>query len=290
MGNENLIKNVQDAIDSVHFCGFEKGEIIFRGQINSDWDISPSLFRQYPDLKRAGLYEAASIGPLFLNIKSPFVNSFDPIELLMTSQHFGQPTRLVDWTNDILVGLFFACFDPDKREINKNGRLTLAEKSFFETLKTNSSEQNEYKSELIPEKLEHYKKRFLINDIHLIEPLIKNPRMRVQDGCFMFFPWKFHNEDEKLLTLNKYIREQRKWVDNQNEKEKDKYSHIFIAHKDVAKEFKIEILKELDDKYGISEKTLFIDSKYSKETEEHFKSFKTHAEQKSLELIEKNSS
>jgi hypothetical protein len=145
MSKGDLIRNVQDAINSVHFCGFEKGEIIFRGQINSGWDISPSLFRQYPNIKRAGLYEAASIGPLFLNIKSPFVNSFDPIELLMTSQHFGQPTRLVDWTSDILVGLFFACYDPEKKETDKNSRLTLAEKGFFKTIKTNSSEQNEYK-------------------------------------------------------------------------------------------------------------------------------------------------
>jgi hypothetical protein len=287
MTNTNLITNVKGAIDSVLFCGFEKGELIFRGQVNSEWDISPSLFRQYPETKRAGFYEAASVGPLFLNIKSPFVNSYDPLELIMTSQHFGQPTRLVDWTNDILVGLFFACYDPKKKETDKNGRLTIAEKSFFKTIKSNSLEQNEYKSRLIPEKVNHYTKRFNIDDIHIIEPMIKNPRMRVQEGCFMFFPWKFHNDDENLLTLHKYIREQNKWVDNQNKIGKEEHIYIFIVHKDVAKEFKSSILKELDDIYGISEKTLFIDSKYSTKTEKHFIELKLHAERKSLELLKK---
>lgn len=284
MKKDNLIRNVQDAINSIHFCGFEKGELIFRGQTNSEWDILPTLFRKHPDEKMASLYEAATIGPLFLNIKSPFVNSFDPIELLMTSQHFGNPTRLLDWTSDVLIGLFFACFDPEKKEIDKNGRLILAEKSFFKTFKINTSEQNEYKFQLKPKNLNHYKKRFEINNIYIIEPMIKNPRMRAQEGCFMFFPWKSRNDDKKLLTLNKYIREQRKWVDTQNENENEKHSYVFIAHKDIAKESKSKILKELENQYGISEKTLFIDSKYSKETEKHFNNLKLYAEQKSLEL------
>jgi hypothetical protein len=122
---------------------------------------------------------------------------------------------------------------------------------------------------------------------NIIEPMIKNPRMRVQEGCFMFFPWKFHNDDENLLTLNKYIREQRKWVDEQDKKENENYSHIFIAHKDIDKDYKVSILKELDEVYGISERTLFIDSKYSKETEKHFENLRLHAEQKSLELLKK---
>jgi hypothetical protein len=96
----NKIKSVQDVIESIHFCGFEKGDIIFRGQVDSDWDILPSLYRKYQDIKKAGLYEAASIGPLFLNVVSPFVHSNDPIEQLMTAQHFGQPE----------LTLRFSCF------------------------------------------------------------------------------------------------------------------------------------------------------------------------------------
>ncbi|MFP3866900.1 MAG: FRG domain-containing protein [Desulfobacteraceae bacterium] len=280
MQAKKVIRTVEEAIASVHFCGFEKGQLMFRGQVNADWDIVPSLFRELPDLHDASLYEAATIGPLFLQIKSPFVNSYDPIEQLMTAQHFNIPTRLTDWTNDILVGLFFACYDFENRYNDKNGRLTLAEKRFFEVFPVNSATQRMYKSPLDPTKIETYKARLQINDIYILEPLIKNPRMRVQDGCFMFFPFKLNSEDTRLLTLNKYIREQRKFVDKHNKESGTKLTYIFIASKEIDKAYKKSILKELDYKYGISKESLFIDSKYSTETEDHYLKLRKHADYK----------
>jgi hypothetical protein len=285
--NNDSIQSVKDAIDSIHFCNFEKGQLIFRGQTNSEWDILPSLFRKYQNFDDASMYEAITVGTIFNGIISPFMHGYDPIDQLMIAQHFGQPTRLIDWTFDILIALFFACYDPKNEQSNKNGRLTLAEKVSFKTLNTNSSDLTEYKNPLLPEKLETYKERFEINDIHFIEPLFKNPRMRVQDGCFMFFPWKYNYNDEHLLTLNKYIREHRNAVDKYNTDKKQKHPYIFFAHKDVDKKYKKEILSELDNLYGISAKTLFIDSKYSKDVENHFNILKSHAEVKTSQLSKK---
>lgn len=275
MTQSNVIRSVQDAIDSVHMCGFEKGHIMFRGQINSQWEISPTLFRKYPVHKQSVFYETASIQHIFSNKLLPYVHSFDPFELLMTYQHFGQPTRLLDFTNDILVGLFFACYDPEQKEVNKDGRLTLVEKSIFKSIRINTLEQREYKKPLDPEKYKTYASRLIVDDIYLIEPLIKNSRMRVQEGCFMFFPWKIIQESSNLSTLNAYMKHRK--------------TDKSILHKDVPKEYKTTILEELDKKYGISEETMFVDREYSKKSEGFFKLLEEENKKIYIEIINKSS-
>lgn len=82
------------------------------------------------------------------------------------------------------------------------------------------------------------------------------------------------------MTLNKYIREQRKFVDKHNKESGTKLTYIFIASKEIDKAYKKSILKELDYKYGISKESLFIDSKYSTETEDHYLKLRKHADYK----------
>jgi hypothetical protein len=195
----------------------------------------------------------------------------------MNAQHFEMPTRLVDWTEDILVALFFSCYDPDNKFEDKDGRLHIAETKFFPRLGMNNIELQHYKERPETDKVEDYMGRFKNDDIYILKPIIKNPRMRVQEGCFMIFPWTIDGKDSSLATLNKYIREQRNWVKEQNKNNPNSHENIFIASQIIDYRHKKSILKELDSKYGISEATLFIDSKYSTETKNYFKDLKVEA-------------
>jgi len=79
--DDKYIRSVSDAIELGINADFERGQFIFRGQINHEWPLIPKLFRDYK--VDAENIEAALCETLVLGIKPPYLNSFDPIEHLM---------------------------------------------------------------------------------------------------------------------------------------------------------------------------------------------------------------
>lgn len=97
---------------------------IFRGQSNSSWELVPGLYRQKYNFtvdKAPGMVETAfnvlelKIANRFFKDGHPYVQtaSRSTRNDLSLMQHFGCPTRLLDWTKDPLVGLFFALSSQD---------------------------------------------------------------------------------------------------------------------------------------------------------------------------------
>ena len=82
----------------------------FRGQSNSKWKLLPKLFRKEwdPTLERE-LYRDFKLRSTAYVNRIPSVN----IEWLFIMQHYGMPTRLLDWTESSLHALFFAVAGKD---------------------------------------------------------------------------------------------------------------------------------------------------------------------------------
>lgn len=91
----------------------EKNKLIFyRGQSDSSWDVSPSISRseKLKHYEDELYYDVLSLKP------NEFKNDSSIYEKLITMQHFGLPTRLVDLSRNPLIGLYFACEENLERD------------------------------------------------------------------------------------------------------------------------------------------------------------------------------
>lgn len=88
----------------------------FRGQSNASWGLVPSVFRGLSDIhppldwnELVSILQAErDIYRLFFDKAVRLIQGKSKWEALIYAQHYGTPTRLLDWSHNVLAGLFFA--------------------------------------------------------------------------------------------------------------------------------------------------------------------------------------
>ncbi len=113
---ETTLSNFKEIFEINHFFF---SPFIFRGQENPNWELKTSIERTieffsdfdfektfgYETQEKWMLYDFKKKFPLYSN-KLPKQN--DNFEWLAIMQHYGSPTRLLDFSNSIFVSLYFA--------------------------------------------------------------------------------------------------------------------------------------------------------------------------------------
>ena len=268
---EMKITSLDQYIDQLHNTT-QKGLFTFRGQINSNWEAIPSLLRR-PRLE-AIRFQSVMMRELLLQPhKIPYLRNQDPVEYMMLLQHFGIPTKLLDVTMDPLIALFFACFDPKNQEAESDGKVYMFYLDQYKKVKINTSELDVYKQGITTDNYKELLIDRIEKDEHLFfEPLIKNPRMRAQDGAFFMFTTCTAEGGDTCLSMEGFHTELNKYRKSQKND-----NLLFYMHNIIDAKHKKNILNELDFKFGINESLVYIESDLMKSVESFFHDLKNNA-------------
>lgn len=138
----------------------DKNSLFFRGQSDSNYLFHPSIIRNKNILKNENkIYEESLVRnpEEYLNIYQTH------LDILKKMQHYNVPTRLMDITDNLLVGLFFAIESNDE----KDGELIVLQKK-TEDLKYTRSDNVSILCSLPP--FSQQEKNEIFNLAHSIHP------------------------------------------------------------------------------------------------------------------------
>lgn len=244
---------------------------MYRGQGSIEWGLLPAVFRTRDDFLNEHFYirEYERLLPKECTGK-------DSIEILIDAQHYGIPTRLLDVTSNPLVALYFACLEPEAKDVDPDGVV-------FQFAPAGVFMQYDLSCSVYAEYVRRYKdgihfpdawKRGLIESVQnsdsrfsfdapkaigkmlsenplsfFVLPKYSNNRISAQEGAFLLCATPFAEKPDSGYGKGVFL-----FPDEMKQDFKRMISHRYI----IPAEFKESILHQLSS-VGINEAKLFPD-------------------------------
>jgi hypothetical protein len=162
---------------------------LFRGVSNSSYELLPSIARKKDSNFNKTEHDLMW---LFKSYGLPHIEHIpqNEWEWLCLAQHYRLPTRLLDWTGNPLVALFFAVED----KIDFDGAVYVLRRPYF----------------LIPDEQKSISP-FSIEEIKVVLPVHLSLRISTQDAYLTIHPAPiipYDNDDIDKLTIHKNLKKE----------------------------------------------------------------------------------
>ncbi len=121
------VESVLELTNRIARCSADR-QYIYRGENKHNRRVSSSLYRDYQDqhiLQELGIEQIQDLETD--NARKHSLGNDTDEEIRHALQHYQGKTNLIDFTEDYLIALFFAC----DSEYEKDGRLILLDKSTY---------------------------------------------------------------------------------------------------------------------------------------------------------------
>ena len=153
----------------------------FRGHSSFEYKLIPFVGRFYKDGQERALLDFERF--LFEDFKRKYsmftdVRPKNDKEFLFLAQHYGLPTRLLDWTYNPLIALYFAC----NTNLDKDGVV-------FRAYPFNMAIYDDERSDALtfPHRT-------------LLVPNLTDVRYKSQNGLFVYYPQPWNEDDSYLMA------------------------------------------------------------------------------------------
>lgn len=183
---------------------------LYRGQANSTWGLDASITREpkYLNNESDMYYDILSLKP------DAFQNDRTVYERLITMQHYGMPTRLLDITRNPLVAIFFACNNWECKDVD--GTVYTFDPP---SVKSDFLNFEDKRLEFLPFLFNHNdsgikeEAKDFLSEIWFIRGVAKNQRINNQSGDFIFVgkgddvKQELHNLPKMTIIIDSFTKE-----------------------------------------------------------------------------------